>query len=172
MSKTKLYRVATKGSDVPRVIEAVSESAALKHAAFDMFTAALIRSPVETAQLLALPGVKLEKAGEHAADQPDPNAERVNVDSGMVEKPVGEGGGEPRYEDVRPATLAELLAEAGDGARFRVNTAGGMVQRHVGEGADDNDANWSDVREATAEEIADATPASDPPPAAPKSGKK
>lgn len=42
----------------------------------------------------------------------------------------------------------------GGGERERVNVESGLIQRHIGGEADDDDANWADVREATAEEIA------------------
>lgn len=145
-----LYAIKTKGSDKLRLIDATSESAALKHAAAGMFTARRITKPTEVGALVKA-GATIETAGEVAAHPDDKTGtERVNAETGMVERYKDDG---VTSDDVRPATLAEL-AEA-DGGTYRVNATAGMVQRHVGNGADDNDSNWADLREATPEEIAE-----------------
>lgn len=157
-----LYAVSTKGSDKLRLIDATSESAALKHAAAGQFTARRITRPTEVGELMGA-GATVEKAGTPVT--PPPAAERVNVETGDFERSLGDLGGTTRWEVVRPATLSELtLAEPG--GTWRVHSESGMVG-FLPEGSDEADG-WHDIREATAEEIAEATPAaSDPPPAKP-----
>lgn len=144
-----LYRIETKGSDKLRLIDATSARAAIAHAAAGMFVASRVTKPTDSARLMST-GVKLETAGE-VADEPESDAERVDIESGMVVR-----GPASAAEVVRNATLAELAEATGNACR--VNASAGMVQVHVGGGADDDDANWSDIREATGEELSEAGP--------------
>lgn len=86
-----LYQVDTKGSDKPRVIDAKSEAAALKHAAAGQFTATLIKSPVAAAQLIA-GGAAIETAGTPPpADPPAlPDAAAIVEAAGILIADAGE----------------------------------------------------------------------------------
>jgi hypothetical protein len=148
-----LYKVATKGSDTNRLVEAASSQAAVSHCAHGLFTASTITKPADIAALMGA-GVKLETAGVHPVEEPPANETRVNVALGLIEqRPEGSDG---PWVEAGPASLAQL-AEADPGATYRVDPKGGMVQR-LPQGAD-SESGWEDIREATAEETAEAGPA-------------
>jgi hypothetical protein len=154
-----LYKISTTGQEKPRLVEATSEAAALKHAAVGMFSASRVTSPVDAAALMSS-GIALEKAGVQPEPEVKPEVktanERVNVATGMVEA-LGDAvdGGERPWSNARPATLAELGA-AGPG-EWRVDPKAAKVQFRA-DGAT-KAADWVDVREATGEEIEAATAA-------------
>jgi hypothetical protein len=61
------YKITTKGSDDPRVVDAQNPAAAMKHAAEGHFT---VSAPLKQAELvpLIMGGTKVEKAGEQPAE--------------------------------------------------------------------------------------------------------
>lgn len=106
-------------------------------------------------------GATLWKAGDKIEPEtpatpearPESGAERVNVETGMVEAtPPGSSS----YQDVRPATIAELTAADPLGQAWRVSAEAGLVQR-LPKG-EDEETGWQDIREATPEEITAAKP--------------
>lgn len=109
-------------------------------------------------------GEKLWKAGDKIeADTPakpeaegdDMPAERVNVETGMVEaRDPGEAGKATGYVEKRPATIAELIEADPSAEAFRVEPKGGLVQRLPRQA--DPETGWEDIRAATPEEIAAA----------------
>lgn len=145
-----LYAVTTEGSDKLRLIDAASESAALKHAAIGTFSARRVTKPTEVATLCRS-GATVEKAGEAPTtpeDGPKEGDWRVNVQGGMIETFGADGA----WSESRPATLDELQA-AEPGATFRVDAENGVI-KYVPSGGSDE----LDIRDATPEEMETAHP--------------
>lgn len=83
-----VYRVTTKGSDNPRLVEATSAQAAINHASAGMFVAERITKPADLGRLMA-GGATLETAGE-AAPQDPPAEDPPANDPPAGDSPAGD----------------------------------------------------------------------------------
>lgn len=138
-----IYLIETKGEEKKRLVKADSAAGAIRHCAENLFTATTISSVEQAAEHFAA-GVKLETAGEKAADPPkggETPTLSFNIETGMA-RAAG--------QDDRPATIDEL-ASVDPGATWRVNAETGLIQRLAADA--DSETGWEEIREATPEEI-------------------
>lgn len=148
-----VYRITLHGIAAPLLVR--DESAAK---AKDQILDLKALTTEEMADALAA-GETIYKAGDSVLGKKAEKAEtwpteRIDYETGMVQRHTGLG----MYADDRPASVDEMMAEH-EGDLFRVDTASGMVQRQRA-GADGMD--WEDIREASKDEIAAATPSPAP----------
>lgn len=113
-----LYLIETKGSDAKRLIDATSETAAIKHAATGVFTARRISKPTEVASLVT-GGAKVETAGEVPADDPPAIPDTAGIIAAANKAGEGRADGEEITAD---ALFGRLVAnkDVPDTAEARV----------------------------------------------------